>query len=85
MTSLGKRKLSMMPTTRGNYNTMKKLSETYKELGIDFSFPIEIKDENGNETYYEDSDGYWSRYEYDKNGKGTYYEDSDGYKVRLLK
>ena len=75
----------MMPTTRGNYNTMKKLSETYKELGIDFSFPIEIKDENGNETYYEDSDGYWSRYEYDKNGKGTYYEDSDGYKVRLLK
>jgi len=64
---------------------MKKLSETYKELGIDFSFPIEIKDENGNETYYEDSDGYWSRYEYDKNGKGTYYEDSDGYKVRLLK
>jgi hypothetical protein len=36
---------------------MKKLSETYKELGIAFTFPIEIKDANGNETYYEDSDG----------------------------
>jgi hypothetical protein len=36
---------------------MEKLSETYKELGIAFTFPIEIKDANGNETYYEDSDG----------------------------
>ena len=81
MTSLGKRKLSMMPTTRGNYNTMKKLSETYKELGIAFTFPIKIKDEKGNETYFENSDGYWSRYEYDENGNQTYYETSTGYKV----
>ena len=27
-------------------NTMKKLSETYKELGIAFSFPIEIMEAN---------------------------------------
>ena len=46
----------MMPTTRGKYNTMKKLSE----------------------TYYETSDGFWERHEYDKNGKEIYYENSDG-------
>ena len=59
---------------------MKKLSETYKELGIAFSFPIEIKDDNGNRTYCERSDDYWYRYERDANGKVTYYEDSNGVK-----
>jgi hypothetical protein len=58
---------------------MKKLSETYKELGIAFSFPIEIKDANGKETYYEDSEGFWRKYEYDYNGKETYFENSNGY------
>ena len=61
-----------------NFTTMKKLSETYKELGIAFRFPIEIKDANGNETYFEDSSGYWQRLEYDTNGKETYFEDNDG-------
>ena len=59
---------------------MKKLSETYKELGIDFAFPIVIKDANGYVTYYENSGGYWCKYEYDADGNQTYYEDSDGYK-----
>ena len=58
---------------------MKKLSETYKELGIDFSSPIEIKDAKGNKTYYEDSDGYWRKREYNANGKETYYQNSRGY------
>jgi len=58
---------------------MKKISETYKELGIAFTFPIEIKDSNGNETYYEDSDGYWRKYERDANGNETYYENSKGF------
>ena len=58
---------------------MKKLSETYKKLGIAFASPIEIKDENGKETYFENSYGYWERYEYDKNGKKTYHETSDDY------
>ena len=58
---------------------MKKLSETYKELGIAFKFPIEIKDTNGKRTYCEDSNGYWFKYEYDANGEATYYEDSYGY------
>ena len=58
---------------------MKKLSDTYKELGIDFSFPIEIKDANGNKTYYENSDGFWCKREYDAKGNETYCEDSDGF------
>ena len=59
---------------------MKPLSETLTELGIAFSFPIEIKDANGNETYYEDSNGNWGKWEFDANGKQTYYEDSNGVK-----
>jgi len=60
---------------------MKKLSETYKELGIAFSFPIRIKDAKGNETYYENSNDLWYKYEYGANGKVTYFEDSNGFKV----
>ncbi len=58
---------------------MKKLSETYKELGIAFTFPIEIRNANGKPTYYEDSTGYWGKYEYDAKGNKTYCEDSDGF------
>jgi len=58
---------------------MKKLSETLTELGIAFSFPIRIKDANGNATYYEDSTGYWTRWEYDANGNVTYRENSNDY------
>ena len=58
---------------------MKKLSETYKELGIAFTFPIKIKDSDGNLTYYEDCTGYWRKSEYDSNGNETYYENSKGY------
>ena len=58
---------------------MKLLSETYKELGIAFSFPIEIKDDNGTDNYFEYSNGYWRKYEYDANGNKTYYENSIGY------
>jgi len=59
---------------------MKPLSETLTELGIAFTFPIIIKDANGNRTYCEDSDNYWERWERDANGYATYYEDSDGAK-----
>ena len=58
---------------------MKKLSETYKELEIAFSFPIRIKDANGNLTYFENSDGFWCRYERDAGGYVTYLEDSNGF------
>ena len=59
---------------------MKKLSDTYKELGIAFTFPIEIKDSKSNQTYHEGSDGYWCKGEYDSDGKEIYFEDSDGNK-----
>ena len=58
---------------------MKPLSETLTELGIAFSFPIRIKDANGKDTYYEDSDSYWERWEYDAKGNLTYFERSIGY------
>ena len=58
---------------------MKPLSETYKELGIEFTFPIRIWNTNGHQTYYEDSNGYWDRYEWDDNGRAKYFENSDGY------
>ena len=61
---------------------MKPLSETLTELGIAFSFPIEINDSNGNETYYENSDGYWERCERDDNGNETYFENSSDYWYR---
>ena len=41
-------------------------------------FPFEIKDKNGNQIYWEDSNGYWKKREYDTNGKIIYYEDSNG-------
>ena len=56
---------------------MKKLSETLTELGIAFSFPIEIYDAKGKLTYYENSNDDWERYEYDANGNPTYSEDSN--------
>lgn len=58
---------------------MKKLSEVYKELGIDFSFPIEIKDDSGRVTYSEDGDDFWCKYERDVKGRPTYHEDSNGF------
>jgi hypothetical protein len=58
---------------------MKKLSETLTELGISFSFPIEIRDADGNETYREDIDGYCYKYEWDAKGNATYYENSNDY------
>jgi hypothetical protein len=42
-------------------------------------FPFFIKDEKGNELYYESDENYWIRSEYDSNGKQIYSIDSDGY------
>ena len=42
-------------------------------------FPFVIKDENGKEIYFEDSDGYWIKREYDEKGKEIYFENSYGY------
>lgn len=42
-------------------------------------FPFEIMDKSGNKTYFEKSNGDWSKSEYDSNGNRIYYESSDGY------
>jgi hypothetical protein len=42
-------------------------------------FPFVIKNDAGNEIYYEDSDGWWKKREWDDKGNEIYFEDSDGY------
>jgi len=49
-----------------------------KQLKIK-DFPFVINDKDGNRIYYEHSDGYWVKNEYDAHGNQIYYEDSDGY------
>ena len=41
-------------------------------------FPFEIRDKKGNEIYYETSNGYWTKREFDKNGNRIYFEYSNG-------
>jgi hypothetical protein len=41
-------------------------------------FPFEINDKNNNRIYYEESEGYWAKKEYDSNNNIIYYEDSNG-------
>ena len=40
---------------------------------------LEIKDKNGNEIYWENSNGRWAKYEYDSQGIKIYFENSGGY------
>ena len=42
-------------------------------------FPFEIKDKNDKQIYFEDSNGYWRKFEYDQNGKIIYYGNSTGF------
>ena len=37
---------------------------------------LEIKDKNGNQIYFEDSSGFWAKYEYDSRGNRIYFEKS---------
>ena len=60
----------------------KPLSEIYKEAGIQITFPIRVKNNQGKNTYYENSTGYWSRYEYDESGNETCFENSNGFWAR---
>ncbi len=48
-------------------------------MGVEFTFPIEIKNEAGKDTYFENSNGYGSKRKYDSEGNETYFENSDGY------
>ena len=43
---------------------------------------LEISDKNGNQIYYEDSNGFWVKREYDSQGNQIYLEDSEGFWVK---
>ena len=54
-------------------------------LSTIFGEPVKVNvlgifNQNGNKIYYENSDGYWRKWEYDENGNNIYYENSDGYR-----
>ena len=51
-----------------------------QQINWDFKTDDElvIKDKNGNGIYYELSDGFWVKREYDSEGDMIYYEASDG-------
>ena len=38
-----------------------------------------VCDENGNEVYFENTEGYWSKREHDENGNEVYFENTEGY------
>jgi hypothetical protein len=42
-------------------------------------FPFQIKDKNSNQIYYENSDGFWCKSEYDDQGNVIRCEDSNGF------
>ncbi|MCK9320352.1 hypothetical protein [Methanoculleus sp.] len=52
------------------------LKGTYKVVYYNTSF--EVYDEKGNRSYYEDSYGYWAKWEYDGKGDVIYCEDKGG-------
>jgi len=41
-------------------------------------------DSNGNEIYYEYSNGYWYKRDFDSNGNLIYYENSDGTQIYYI-
>jgi hypothetical protein len=41
-------------------------------------------DDNGNLTYFENSDGYWFKQEFNSNGNRIYYENSDGQQIYYI-
>lgn len=46
---------------------------------FDANGSLVIRNKNGNQIYYENSDGFWVKREYDSEGKEICYENSDGH------
>jgi len=46
------------------------------DFGVNGS--LEIKNKNGKRTYFENSSGFWVKWEHDSQGYVMYYEDSEG-------
>ena len=59
----------------------KKVMTMAQQLKIK-EFPFIIRDNRGNQIYYEDSCGFWIKREYNDNGSVIFYEDSEGYWVK---
>jgi hypothetical protein len=47
-------------------------------------FPFIITDKNENEIYWEDSNGFWVKKEFDSDENLIYFEDSDGYWIKRM-
>ena len=67
----------------GFYDDLSEKELDYVLSGI-FGEPVikkrqRIYNQNESEVYYEDSRGYWEKYEYNENGKQIYYENYNGY------
>ena len=61
-----------------NMKVSKNMKTIAQQLNVT-EFPFEIKDKNGNIIYYENSDGWWVKSEYDSNGNQIYWENSNGF------
>ena len=70
----------------GFYDDLSEKELDYVLSGI-FGEPVikkrkRIYNQNESEVYYEDSRGYWEKYEYNENGKQIYYENYNGMWVK---
>ena len=61
------------------YNKEIKVMKTIAQQLNITDFPFTINDKNGNIIYFENSNGIWTKREYNSNGKEIYFENSDGY------
>jgi len=59
-------------------STIKELTKLSNGKEFDITYPIELKNKDGNIVYYEDVDGSWIKYKYDDEGLLVYSEDSKG-------
>jgi len=58
--------------------SIKELVKLSNGKELDIEYPIKLLDKDGNEVYFEDSNGDWYKHEY-KDGKMVYFENSNGY------
>jgi YD repeat-containing protein len=65
------------------YNNSMKDNQTIAQFLKVKAFPFIVNDDKGNIIYYEDSDGYWTKYEYDDQSNPIYFEDTNGYWTKL--
>ncbi len=63
-----------------NYtDTPKRLSETYREMNIEFEFPIRVFNKNNRTVYTEYGNGYVEHYTYNDQNLLTSYKDNEGH------